>query len=97
MGSHLYVCDSGGPMTLEIDGSPPKWVTCPVCSKALECANCPGAQLQGEAPAFPVATKVFYRCPLGHQRTIALRAGDGQPESAQCPECDGMLMPTPSA
>lgn len=84
-------------MTLEIDGSPPPWVTCPVCTKALECAACPGAQLQGEAPPFEVATKVLYRCAAGHQRTIMLRAGDSQPESAQCPECDGMLMPPPAA
>lgn len=93
MGSHLYVCEGGGPMTLAIEGTPPKWVTCPIGAKALECASCPGAYLKGDAPPFPVAAKILYRCAAGHVRTIMLRAGDRQPESAQCPECEGMLLP----
>jgi len=93
MGTHLYLCDSGGPMTLGIDGTPPRWATCPVCTKSLECERCPGAQLQGEAPAFTPEAQVVYRCAAGHQRVIAVPPGEGRPESTHCPDCDGMLLP----
>jgi hypothetical protein len=80
-------------MKLGIDGSPPKWATCPICVKSLECTKCEGAQLQGTATDFAPGPTVTYRCPAGHQRAITVSAGDLQPESAQCPDCDGMLMP----
>lgn len=93
MGLHLYVCDTGGPMTLAIDGSPPRWATCPVCVKSVECERCRGAQLQGEAPHVATGPMLVYRCPAGHTRAIATPVGVDRPESAQCPECDGMLVP----
>jgi hypothetical protein len=101
MATHLYLCDNGGPMTLAFDGTPPQWATCAVCVSSLECPNCPGAQLQGEAPAFPVASRIRYRCQNGHERTVMLAEGTPQPESTHCPDCGGMLLPvawtTPSA
>ena len=93
MGTHLYLCENGGPMVVATDGTAPQWVTCPVCVKALECSDCPGAQLQGDAPAFPVASTVRYRCSAGHERLIMLPAGMQTPESTHCPDCNGMAMP----
>jgi hypothetical protein len=93
MSTHLYVCDNGGPMTLGVDGTPPAWATCPVCVTALECTSCQGAQLQGAAQPFKVASSIGYRCANGHLRTLSLPEGAQAPESAQCPDCDGMLLP----
>lgn len=92
MVTHLYICEEGGTMTLGIEGSPPKWVTCPICDKALECTSCPGAQLGGLAPPLTAGVVALYRCAAGHQRRL-MYAGDAPPESAQCPDCDGMLLP----
>ena len=92
MGTHLYLCEGGGPMTLAVDGTPPQWATCPVCVQSLECERCPGAQVQGDAPPFAAASKVLYRCSAGHERMIMLPAGVSAPESAHCPDCGGMLM-----
>ena len=97
MGTHLYVCEEGGPMTLGVDGTPPKWATCPVGVQALDCARCEGAQLRGEAPSFSGGTSVAYRCASGHGRTLHLPPGTLAPESAHCPECDGMLLPVAGA
>ncbi len=93
MSTHLYVCDNGGPMTLGVDGTPPLWATCPVCVTALECTSCAGAQLQGAAAPFKVASSIAYRCASGHVRTLSLPLGALAPESAQCPDCNGMLLP----
>jgi hypothetical protein len=93
MATHLYMCDEGGPMVLGVDGTPPKWATCPVCTKALECAKCEGAQLQGETEPFADGTAIEYRCAAGHVRVIHLPAGRDLPESTHCPDCDGMLLP----
>lgn len=79
-------------MTLAVDGTPPQWATCPVCVQSLECERCPGAQLRGDAPPFPIGSKVLYRCSAGHERTIMLPEGVAPPESAHCPDCGGMLM-----
>jgi uncharacterized protein with PIN domain len=84
-------------MVLGVDGTPPQWASCPVCAKALECARCEGAQLQGEAEPFAGGTPVVYRCQAGHQRTIMLPEGKTFPESAHCPECGGMLLPAADA
>jgi hypothetical protein len=92
MGTHLYMCDEGGPMVLGVEGMPPQWITCPVCVKALECARCDGAQLQGDAPPFTEGSSVAYRCEGGHGRTIRLPSGVAPPESVHCPDCGGMLM-----
>jgi hypothetical protein len=92
MGTHLYICDNGGPMTLAVDGTAPQWVTCPVGVKSLECTSCPGAQLQGEAAPFAAEATLLYRCSAGHERRLMLPAGLGQPESAHCPDCGGMLL-----
>ena len=92
MGVHLYVCDSGGPMALGVDGSPPQWATCPACVKSLECDRCPGAQLQGEALGFTPGAELVYRCAHGHERRITAAVGAEPPESAQCPDCDEMLL-----
>jgi hypothetical protein len=93
MGTHLYLCEEGGPMILGVDGTPPQWATCPVCTKALECAQCEGAKLQGEADPFTGGTTIEYRCSAGHRRTLHIPADREQPESAHCPECGGMLLP----
>ena len=93
MATHLYMCESGGPMKLGVDGSPPQWATCPVCVKSLECTKCDGAQLQGTALDFVPGPTYVYRCPAGHERSITVAEGQLQPESAHCPECGGMLSP----
>lgn len=94
MGTHLYFCEAGGDMILAVDGTPPKWATCPVCVTSLECTTCKGAELRGEAPPFPIKRKVLYRCSKGHERTIAMATTqDERPESANCPDCDEMLLP----
>jgi hypothetical protein len=80
-------------MTVGIDGTPPGWATCPECAAALECTSCEGAKLQGAAAPFEVALTVRYRCARGHERTFTLPEGRQPPESAQCPDCDGMLLP----
>ena len=92
MSAHLYVCDSGGPMVVAMDGAPPRWVTCPVCT-GFECSKCPGAQLQGEAPDFPGGSSLVYRCEAGHEQQLRLPQGVEMPESAQCSRCDGMMLP----
>ena len=101
MGTHLYMCENGGPITLAVDGTTPLWVTCPTGAKALECTSCPGAQLQGEAPPFAASSRLLYRCAAGHGRRIMLPAGAAHPESAHCPDCGGMLLaveaPAPQA
>lgn len=79
-------------MALGIDGTPPPWATCPVCVKSLECERCPGAQLQGDSPPFATGARLVYRCARGHERGITPAAGAEPPESAQCPDCDGMLL-----
>ncbi|MFO0588218.1 MAG: hypothetical protein U0441_11790 [Polyangiaceae bacterium] len=93
MRMHLYVCETGGPTTIGTDGAAPQWITCAACVKSLECDKCDGAQLQGDAPAFEVATHLTYRCSAGHERLIALPAGAGIPESTHCPDCNGMALP----
>lgn len=97
MGTHLYICENGGPFTVGIVGTPPIWVTCPVCAETVDCSSCLGAQLRGEAPDFPVVTKVLYRCAEGHERTLLFGADAAPAESAHCPDCDGMLLPAPAA
>jgi hypothetical protein len=94
MGAHLYVCESGGPMVVGMDGPPAPWVTCPVCT-ASECSKCDGAQLQGDAPPFEGGTTAAYRCPAGHEKTFVIPPGRGVPESAQCTECGLMLLLVP--
>lgn len=96
MVTHLYVCENGGPLTIGIEGTPPKWVTCSTSDKAYECTGCSGALLKGSAEPFPVVQTVQYRCAAGHQRAIMLAAGAEKPESAHCPDCDGMLLPSPA-
>jgi hypothetical protein len=80
-------------MVLRVEGTPPAWATCPVCVKALECARCDGAMLQGDAEPFSGGSALVYRCPAGHQRTIHVPADGAVPESTHCPECGGMLLP----
>lgn len=92
MGTHLYVCDSGKPMVIATEGPPPRWVTCPVCN-AVECQHCDGAQLQGATQDFLGGARVAYRCPVGHEKVLRMPTGGGLPESAQCVECDGMMLP----
>ena len=91
MGTHLYLCDKGEPMVIALEGMPPPWVTCPACD-GIECNRCDGAELQGEAPAFSEGAQALYRCKAGHQKALRAPAGQGLPESAQCTECDGMLL-----
>lgn len=95
MGTHLYVCENGGPMVVATEGTPPRWVTCPIDS-TVECARCGGAQLQGEAQAFTGGSSALYRCKWGHGQTLRI-SGVGLPESAQCPVCDGLMLPEPSS
>ena len=82
-------------MVLGVDGTPPQWATCPVCTKALECEKCEGAKLAGEGEPFTGGTTIEYRCAAGHKRTISIPKDRGVPESTHCPECDGMLLPPP--
>ncbi|HVY47295.1 MAG TPA: hypothetical protein VHB21_15510 [Minicystis sp.] len=93
MGTHLYVCEGGGAITLTVDGDAPAWATCPICAAALECARCPGAQLAGDAEPFAPARRVVYRCAQGHERVVALPEGQDLPETIHCTACDGMLLP----
>ncbi len=96
MGTHLYMCEEGGSMVLGVSGTPPEWATCPVCAKALECAKCEGAKLQGSAEPFTGGASVEYRCVAGHSRTIQIPADRDRPESTHCPDCGGMLLPATS-
>ncbi len=93
MRTHLYVCESGGPTTIGTDGPAPLWVTCPACVKSLECTQCDGAQLAGDAPPFEAARSLRYRCSAGHERNVTLPAGTGVLESMHCPDCNGMALP----
>jgi hypothetical protein len=97
MHTHLYVCEEGGPMVLGVAGTPPLWVTCPIGPKGLECMRCDGARLEGPAEAFSGGVAVAYACASGHQRVLQVPSGIGLPESAQCPECDGLLLPVEHA
>ncbi len=94
MGTHLYVCDNGGPMVVATVGPPPRWITCPVCT-AVECARCDGAQLSGDAQGFAGGAYIVYRCEAGHEKPLRLPVGKDLPESVQCVECDGVMLPTP--
>jgi len=91
MGTHLYICDQGGPMTVATEEPPPRWVTCPICV-ANECRRCNGADLEGDADEFSEGTSARYRCDSKHERTLRVPAGEDLPESAECPECGGMLL-----
>lgn len=97
MRTYLYTCDEGGPMVLGVDGTPPAWVTCPVGLKGLECTHCDAAKLVGPAPPFAGGVLVEYRCKSGHSRVLHLPSDTGLPETAQCRECDEMLMPVKQA
>lgn len=92
MGTHLYICENGGSMVVAMDGMPAPWVTCPECD-GIDCDRCDGAQLQGDATAFSEGARAVYRCAAGHEKTLRVPSGAGLPESAQCTECDGMLLP----
>ena len=92
MGAHLYVCDSSGPMVVATDGKPPRWVTCPACS-VVECCCCKGAKLEGDAPGFSAGSSMTYRCEAGHTARLQVPDDTDLPESASCPECDGMMLP----
>jgi hypothetical protein len=89
MGTHLYVCEKGGPMVLGIDGTPPHWATCPFSHDG---APCDGAKLDGDAEPFTGGAAVEYRCAAGHARVIRVPAGRSSPESAHCPDCGGTLL-----
>jgi hypothetical protein len=93
MGTHLYVCENDGPLVVATEGAPPRWVTCPT-GNGVECNRCEGAQLQGAAKDFGEGEGFVYRCKSGHARTLRLPAGVGRPESAHCPDCDGLMLPT---
>jgi hypothetical protein len=92
MGTHLYVCENGGPMIVATTGAPPRWVTCP-SGTGIECDRCDGAQLQGVAPDFGGGVPFVYRCKSGHEKTLQLPTGMRRPESAHCTDCDGLMLP----
>lgn len=93
MGTHLYVCQNGnGSFVVATPGKPPAWVTCPVTS-GHECERCDGAELFGDAPDFRDGVEVRYACGGGHEIALRVPEGAGKPESAQCTECDGMMLP----
>jgi hypothetical protein len=95
MGTHLYVCDEGGPLVVATPGTPPGWVTCPLGS-GYECSRCKGAALQGEAEPFCGGPASLYACAAGHRQVLQTPMGKGLPESAECPECKGTLLPVGS-
>jgi hypothetical protein len=68
-----------------------------VCTTSLDCTSCEGAQLQGAAAPFETGITGRYRCASGHERTLMLPKGKPFPESAECPECGGMLVQTDPA
>lgn len=96
MGTHLYVCENGGPLVIATEGTPPPWITCPVCA-ANECGRCDGAKLQGLAEEFARGTSAVFRCSVGHEKEIRVPGGVRLPESAQCVECDAMMLPIASS
>ena len=83
-------------MLVTTEGTPPRWVTCPACT-IVDCERCDGAQLQGDAASFTGGASGLYRCEAGHEKVLTMPLGLGLPESAQCPECDGMMLPLPAA
>ena len=92
MGTHLYVCENGGPMVIATEGAPPRWVTCP-SGRAVDCQRCDGAELQGVGQDFGGGQRFVYRCKSGHEKGLRMPDGVGRPESAHCTDCDGLMLP----